>query len=189
MRCMAFILLSLIRPGGAHVYDCSPVVRRRYRSDCDALNVCRLRPRDRSIGRAHYEALAEIAPSPVVALNRAVAIGLAAAGPANGLAALDGVDASALGGYHLLPGRARRLPPPPRPMGGGGGGVPPRARPRGQRAGAALPRGPARRVRGRRGERVTNDGVRDAQLPRYCRRRDSSKAWTGHAWATSAGWT
>ena len=51
---------------------------------------------------AHYEALAEIAPSPVVELNRAVAIGLAE-GPANGLAALDAVDASALGGYHLLP--------------------------------------------------------------------------------------
>jgi RNA polymerase sigma-70 factor (ECF subfamily) len=50
----------------------------------------------------HYEALAEIAPSPVVALNRAVAIGLAE-GPADGLAALDGIDAAALSGYHLLP--------------------------------------------------------------------------------------
>jgi RNA polymerase sigma-70 factor, ECF subfamily len=50
----------------------------------------------------HYRALAEIAPSPVVQLNRAVAIGLAR-GPAAGLAALDGIDAAALRGYHLLP--------------------------------------------------------------------------------------
>jgi RNA polymerase sigma-70 factor (ECF subfamily) len=51
----------------------------------------------------HYAALAEISPSPVVDLNRAVAIGLAE-GPAAGLAALDAVDASALRVYHLLPG-------------------------------------------------------------------------------------
>ncbi len=51
---------------------------------------------------AHYGALAEVAPSPVVALNRAVAIGLAH-GPAAGLAALDAIEASALRGYHLLP--------------------------------------------------------------------------------------
>jgi RNA polymerase sigma-70 factor (ECF subfamily) len=51
----------------------------------------------------HYAALAEIAPSPVVDLNRAVAIGLAE-GPTAGLAALDSVDVSALRGYHLLPG-------------------------------------------------------------------------------------
>jgi RNA polymerase sigma-70 factor, ECF subfamily len=50
----------------------------------------------------HYRALVEIAPSPVVELNRAVAIGLAR-GPAAGLVALDGIDAAALRGYHLLP--------------------------------------------------------------------------------------
>ena len=50
----------------------------------------------------HYQALAEVAPSPVVELNRAVAIGLAE-GPAAGLAALDVIDATALRGYHLLP--------------------------------------------------------------------------------------
>jgi RNA polymerase sigma factor (sigma-70 family) len=50
----------------------------------------------------HYEALAEVAPSPVVELNRAVAIGLAR-GPAAGLAGLDRIDGSALRGYHLLP--------------------------------------------------------------------------------------
>ncbi|MBI4246186.1 MAG: sigma-70 family RNA polymerase sigma factor [Candidatus Rokubacteria bacterium] len=51
---------------------------------------------------ALYRALAEVAPSPVVELNRAVAIGLAQ-GPAAGLAALDAIDASALREYHLLP--------------------------------------------------------------------------------------
>src|SRR5213594_3827391 len=49
-----------------------------------------------------YRALAEIAPSPVVELNRAVAIGLAR-GPAAGLVALDGIDAASLSSYHLLP--------------------------------------------------------------------------------------
>ena len=49
-----------------------------------------------------YDALASRTPSPVVALNRAVAIGLAY-GPADGLAALDAIDASALRHYHLFP--------------------------------------------------------------------------------------
>ncbi len=51
----------------------------------------------------YYDALAAIAPSAVVELNRAVAIGLAH-GPAAGLTALDAIDAAALRGYHLLPG-------------------------------------------------------------------------------------
>ena len=51
---------------------------------------------------ALYADLAEVAPSAVVELNRAVAIGLAE-GPTAGLAALDRVDARALRGYHLLP--------------------------------------------------------------------------------------
>jgi RNA polymerase sigma-70 factor (ECF subfamily) len=50
----------------------------------------------------HYRTLAEVAPSPVVELNRAVAIGLAQ-GPAVGLAALDALDASSLRSYHFLP--------------------------------------------------------------------------------------
>ena len=50
----------------------------------------------------HYEALADAAPSPVVELNRAVAIGFAR-GPAAGLAALDAIDPASLRGYHLLP--------------------------------------------------------------------------------------
>jgi RNA polymerase sigma factor (sigma-70 family) len=51
---------------------------------------------------ALYEALGAVAPSPVVELNRAVAIGLAQ-GPAAGLAAVDALDDAALRGYHLLP--------------------------------------------------------------------------------------
>ena len=51
---------------------------------------------------AHYRALLELAPSPVVELNLAVAIGLAD-GPRAGLAALDRIGDPALRGYHLLP--------------------------------------------------------------------------------------
>ena len=51
---------------------------------------------------AHYRALLELAPSPVVELNLAVAIGLAE-GPPAGLAALDRIGDPALRGYHLLP--------------------------------------------------------------------------------------
>jgi RNA polymerase sigma factor (sigma-70 family) len=50
----------------------------------------------------YYGALAEVAPSPVVELNRAVAIGLAE-GPEAGLAALDRLDTRGLAGYHHLP--------------------------------------------------------------------------------------
>jgi RNA polymerase sigma-70 factor, ECF subfamily len=56
-----------------------------------------------------YDGLMQIRQSPIVALNRAVAIGMAQ-GPAAGLDALDAIDAidrlgtdSALAGYHLLP--------------------------------------------------------------------------------------
>jgi predicted RNA polymerase sigma factor len=50
-----------------------------------------------------YASLAELAPSPVVELNRAVALAMAF-GPARGLAHLDAIlGASALAGYHLLP--------------------------------------------------------------------------------------
>ena len=51
---------------------------------------------------AHYRALLEVAPSPVVELNLGVAIGLAQ-GPAAGLDALDRIGDPALRGYHLLP--------------------------------------------------------------------------------------
>ena len=52
---------------------------------------------------ALYEALAEISPSPVVELNRAVAVSRAY-GPGAGLELVDGLaDVPALRGYHLLP--------------------------------------------------------------------------------------
>src|SRR5262249_22386000 len=52
---------------------------------------------------ALYEALAAIAPSPVVELNRAVAVAMAF-GPAAGLAVVDGLAAEpSLRSYHLLP--------------------------------------------------------------------------------------
>lgn len=52
---------------------------------------------------ALYDALASLTPSPVVALNRAVAVAMAF-GPAAGLEALDGLaEAPALRNYHLLP--------------------------------------------------------------------------------------
>jgi RNA polymerase sigma-70 factor (ECF subfamily) len=52
---------------------------------------------------ALYEALAQVAPSPVVELNRAVAVAMAY-GPAAGLALLEGLAGEpSLRGYHLLP--------------------------------------------------------------------------------------
>jgi RNA polymerase sigma factor (sigma-70 family) len=52
---------------------------------------------------ALYDALAQLAPSPIVELNRAVALSMAF-GPAAGLEVVDGlVDEPALKGYHLLP--------------------------------------------------------------------------------------
>jgi RNA polymerase sigma-70 factor (ECF subfamily) len=52
---------------------------------------------------ALYETLAQVTPSPIVELNRAVAVGMAS-GPAAGLALVDAlVSEPALAGYHLLP--------------------------------------------------------------------------------------
>jgi RNA polymerase sigma factor (sigma-70 family) len=52
---------------------------------------------------ALYGSLARVAPSPVVELNRAVAVGMAS-GPAAGLALVDALTTEpALGAYHLLP--------------------------------------------------------------------------------------
>jgi predicted RNA polymerase sigma factor len=51
-----------------------------------------------------YDVLGRLAPSPVVGLNRAVAVAMAH-GPARGLAAVDALDGDdALRGSHLLPG-------------------------------------------------------------------------------------
>ena len=50
-----------------------------------------------------YDALLDVRPSPIVALNRAIALGMAQ-GPAAGLAAVDRLTTDpALAGYHLLP--------------------------------------------------------------------------------------
>ena len=52
---------------------------------------------------ALYAALAQVAPSPIIELNRAVAVSMAE-GPAAGLAILDAIaDEPALKNYHLLP--------------------------------------------------------------------------------------
>ena len=52
---------------------------------------------------ALYDALAQVAPSPVVELNRAVAVGMAF-GPAQALRLVDDLAGEpALSGYHLLP--------------------------------------------------------------------------------------
>jgi predicted RNA polymerase sigma factor len=52
---------------------------------------------------ALYDALAQLAPSPIVDLNRAVALGMAF-GPAAGLEVVDALTASGtLATYHLLP--------------------------------------------------------------------------------------
>jgi RNA polymerase sigma factor (sigma-70 family) len=52
---------------------------------------------------ALYDALGQVAPSPIVELNRGVAVGMAF-GPAVGLEVVDGLrDEPALASYHLLP--------------------------------------------------------------------------------------
>ena len=52
---------------------------------------------------ALYDALSQLAPSPVVELNRAVAVSMAF-GPEAGLEVVDGLlDVAALRNYHLLP--------------------------------------------------------------------------------------
>lgn len=73
-----------------------------------ALAACHARARqasdtDWALIVALYDALAEVAPSPVVELNRAVAVGMAF-GPAAGLELVDALrDDPALARYHWLP--------------------------------------------------------------------------------------
>jgi RNA polymerase sigma factor (sigma-70 family) len=73
-----------------------------------AIAACHARARlaaDTDWGRiaALYDALAQLAPSPVVELNRAVAVSMAF-GPEAGLEVVDGLrDVAALKNYHLLP--------------------------------------------------------------------------------------
>jgi predicted RNA polymerase sigma factor len=67
----------------------------------DVWCICTIRDWPRIV--ALYDALAAIAPSPVVALNRAVAVGMAV-GPAAGLKLVDALcNEPALKDYHLLP--------------------------------------------------------------------------------------
>ena len=64
---------------------------------------------------ALYGQLAQFLPTPVVELNRAVAVGMAE-GPEAGLALVDALEASGqLAGYHLLPATKADCPAPPRP--------------------------------------------------------------------------
>ncbi|AHG88789.1 RNA polymerase sigma factor, sigma-70 family [Gemmatirosa kalamazoonensis] len=66
--------------------------RARVASDTDWARIARL-----------YDALGDVTPSPIVELNRAVAVSMAA-GPAAGLAIVDALVADgALASYHLLP--------------------------------------------------------------------------------------
>ena len=95
---------------------------------------------------ALYAELGRLAPSPVVELNRAVAIAMSEGIPA-GLALVDELAASGrLDGYHLLPAtRAdllRRARPPGRGQGGVRGGAPAGA----NRGGTSLPDQPPSRV-------------------------------------------
>jgi predicted RNA polymerase sigma factor len=73
-----------------------------------AIAACHARARtasDTDWGRiaALYQDLMQLTPSPVVELNRAVAVGMAA-GPAAGLEVVDRLSSDrTLAGYHLLP--------------------------------------------------------------------------------------
>jgi RNA polymerase sigma-70 factor (ECF subfamily) len=71
-----------------------------------------------------YGQLKRLMPSPVVELNRAIAVGMAQ-GPATGLALVDELAATGqLAGYHLLPRHPGRPDPPARPDGRGSGRLP-----------------------------------------------------------------
>ena len=80
----------------------------RYYALQAAIAACHMRPRtaeetDWNQITLLYNALLQLSPSPIVALNRAVALGMAQ-GPAAGLVAVDELaNEPALAGYHLLP--------------------------------------------------------------------------------------
>ena len=79
-----------------------PVLRQDFTNDREKLAQA-LRHVNATGGTALYDALAQLMPSPVVDLNRAVALGMAF-GPAAGLELVDSLTANpALAGYHLLP--------------------------------------------------------------------------------------
>ena len=81
---------------------------RHRRGICAAIVACHARARTASETDwerivALYDALAELTPSPIVELNRAVAVSMAY-GPAEGLKIVDALGAEpSLKSYHLLP--------------------------------------------------------------------------------------
>ena len=112
---------------------------------------------------ALYEALAELTPSPVVELNRAVAVSRAY-GPAAGLELVDALDRRP-GAARLPPAaqRPRRPARAARPAGRGARRVRARRLADPQRAGAGAAAGPGRRLRPRR---RLSSALADRQLPR-----------------------
>ena len=78
---------------------------------------------------ALYDVLGHLSPSPVVQLNRAVAVAMRD-GPQAGLAALDTLDHEALRGYHPLPGGTGGPATQTWPHHRGGNGIPGRSRTR-----------------------------------------------------------
>jgi RNA polymerase sigma-70 factor (ECF subfamily) len=97
---------------------------------------------------AIYDELFAAQSTPVVALNRAAAHGMAH-GPDAGLRLLDAIEeGEALASYYLLP--AARADLLRRAGRRGGGGLPPRNRPLCERGGAPLPR-----TASSRGDRLT----------------------------------
>ena len=121
---------------------------------------------------ALYRELARMVPSPVVELNRAVAVAMAD-GPDAGLRIVDALAASgALDGYHLLPATRADLLAPARPQRRGGGRVS-----RGARAGRHRRRAAATSTVGSTRRSV----ARRVDQPRRCcwsRRSFGSRCWS-----------
>jgi RNA polymerase sigma-70 factor (ECF subfamily) len=91
------VLQGALQAGRAGPYQLQAVIAACHASAGQAADT------DWRVIASVYGQLARIAPSPVVELNRAVAVGMAE-GPAAGLALLDSLAAGgALAGYHLLP--------------------------------------------------------------------------------------
>jgi RNA polymerase sigma-70 factor (ECF subfamily) len=98
---------SLIADGLAHLAAAGSIARAGFYQLQAAIAACHARATswdatDWTAIVALYDRLVALAPSPVIALNRASAIAMAH-GPAAGLAALDGADLRGLGAYHLVP--------------------------------------------------------------------------------------
>jgi RNA polymerase sigma-70 factor (ECF subfamily) len=91
------VLQGALRAGRPGPYQLQAVIASCHASAAKAADT------DWPVIAGVYGQLARITPSPVVELNRAVAVGMAQ-GPAAGLALMDSLAASgALAGYHLLP--------------------------------------------------------------------------------------